>query len=318
MMNKFEGNNCPDFIQVRDAIQFLLKEGPNTLKRREKSEITQGPIESDMQAAIEEQRARLLNSLRFPSMNERKNDSVDSHEGTLRWIFRTHHTTEENYPAKYDNNTSEGFSKEISEDESNALEDRSWYDFEDWLKSDNTIYWISGKLRSGKTTLVKYLIENRLTKEALAIWAKDPVILSHFFWKAGPEKLQRNIKGCSCSILHQTVQSETIPLDLILTTYKPLSTKESVTDLSFKELKDVCFAFLRNYPYSICIFLDGLDEICLEDRSSLMELIEALGTFPNIKICVASNGYYNRAMYRPPFLVIVAHTSFKKNSSYQV
>ncbi|KAI0159859.1 hypothetical protein GGR52DRAFT_582588 [Hypoxylon sp. FL1284] len=36
MMNKFEGKDCPDFIQVKEAIQFILKEAPNTLKRREK------------------------------------------------------------------------------------------------------------------------------------------------------------------------------------------------------------------------------------------------------------------------------------------
>ncbi|KAI1085951.1 P-loop containing nucleoside triphosphate hydrolase protein [Rostrohypoxylon terebratum] len=36
MMNKFEGNDCPDFKQVKEAIQFILEEAPNTLKRREK------------------------------------------------------------------------------------------------------------------------------------------------------------------------------------------------------------------------------------------------------------------------------------------
>lgn len=231
MMNKFEGNNCPDFKQVKQAIQFLLREGPNTLKRREKSEITQEttqrPTESDMQAATKEQRTRLLNSLRFPNMNERKNDLADSYGETFRWILRTNDTPM---------------------DKPDGLKDKSWYDFEDWLKSDNTIYWISGKPGSGKSILVKYLIENPLTKEALAKGGKganDPMILSHFFWKAGSEKLQRNIKGCLCSILHQAIQPETVPLDSILTTYKFVSTKESVTDWSRKELKDICFAVLR-------------------------------------------------------------------------
>ncbi|KAI1382616.1 uncharacterized protein F4822DRAFT_100890 [Hypoxylon trugodes] len=36
MMNKFEGKDCPDFIQVKEAIQSILEEAPNTLKRRVK------------------------------------------------------------------------------------------------------------------------------------------------------------------------------------------------------------------------------------------------------------------------------------------
>ncbi|KAI1439327.1 P-loop containing nucleoside triphosphate hydrolase protein, partial [Annulohypoxylon stygium] len=35
-MNKFERKDCPDFIHVKGAIQLILKEAPNTLKRREK------------------------------------------------------------------------------------------------------------------------------------------------------------------------------------------------------------------------------------------------------------------------------------------
>ncbi|KAI0119243.1 hypothetical protein F4814DRAFT_411308 [Daldinia grandis] len=295
MMNKFKGNNCPDFKQVKEAIQFLLKEGPNTLKRRENSEIAQ-------ETTTEKQRTRLLQSLRFPSMNERKNDLADSYEETFRWVFPINDTLEEDYLTESNSDTSSDTSSTswstvsdyASEGGFIGPKDKPWYNFEDWLKSDNTLYWISGKPGSGKSTLVKYLIENPLTKEALAFWAKgakganNPMILSHFFWKAGSEKLQRNIKGCLCSILHQAVQPEMISLNSILTTYKSVLNKESVTDWSLKELKNVCFAVLRDYPSSICIFLDGLDEICLEDRSSLMELIETLRTFSNIKVCVAS------------------------------
>ncbi|KAI1506280.1 hypothetical protein F5X99DRAFT_129304 [Biscogniauxia marginata] len=34
MMNKFEGKDCPDFIQVKEAIQHFLDEAPKTLKHR--------------------------------------------------------------------------------------------------------------------------------------------------------------------------------------------------------------------------------------------------------------------------------------------
>ncbi|KAI1416956.1 hypothetical protein F5Y13DRAFT_102746 [Hypoxylon sp. FL1857] len=296
MMNKFGDPECRDFILVKEAIHDILEKAPNTLKYKEKSKIARKSIESDTRAATKEQQTRFLQSLRFPSMNERKNDIVGSHSETFRWVFRANSEDLVKFnsgnfsplESATSDNALKDASKQASAGEPSGLEDKPWYNFEDWLKSDNAIYWINGKLGSGKTTLMKYLIENRLTKESLATWAKDPVILSHFFWKAG-SKLQGNIKGCLCTILYQALYLNTTPLNSILTPRnRSLLAKESVTDWSRKELKDVCFAVLRSYPSSVCIFLDGLDEICLEDRSSLIELVETLGAFPNIKVCVSS------------------------------
>ncbi|KAI1468500.1 uncharacterized protein F4812DRAFT_371404 [Daldinia caldariorum] len=268
MMNKFQGNDCPDFKQVKEAIQFILKEGPNTLRRRAGKEITRRSVESVMQ----KKQAQVLESLYFQSMNKRKNDSPDSYPETFQWIFRT----------------------DDAEDKSNDLANKRWNDFEAWLESDDAIYWISGKPGSGKTTLMKYLMGNDLTKKALAIWTERtkgverPVIFSHLFWKAGTEELQRNIKGCLSSILYQAIELDTASLDSILTIHESLLAKKSIHDWSSKELEDVCFAMLRDYPSPACIFLDGLDEICQEDRSSLMELVENLRRLPNTKLCVAS------------------------------
>lgn len=44
MMNKFKGKDCPDFIQVKEVIQFILEEAPNTLNRREKGKIILLPL----------------------------------------------------------------------------------------------------------------------------------------------------------------------------------------------------------------------------------------------------------------------------------
>ncbi|KAI1662977.1 hypothetical protein F4813DRAFT_384552 [Daldinia decipiens] len=141
----------------------------------------------------------------------------------------------------------------------NAADSTSWLVIVKGIMGKN-LSLPSGKPGSGKTTLVKYLIDNPLTKEALIIWSKganDPMILSHFFWKAGSEKLQRNIKGCICSILHQAVRPETIPLSSILTTYKFVSTKQSVTDWLLEELKDK-----PSWHFQISTGF-GLDIVCL-------------------------------------------------------
>lgn len=133
--------------------------------------IAQRTIESDLQTSTKEQRDQLLQSLRYPAMNERLNNLADSHEATFRWIFES------------------------------SSELKSWDDFNDWLQSDSDIYWISGKPGSRKSTPMKYLLENSLTKEALATWSDNVVIISHFFWKPG-YRMQNNIKGFLCSIFY--------------------------------------------------------------------------------------------------------------------
>ncbi|XXH00842.1 histone H4-like TAF Taf6, SAGA complex subunit [Hypoxylon texense] len=258
--------------------------------------VAQVATESDMQASAKEQRDRLLQSLRYPAMNERKNDLANSYEGTFRWIFAdgkdTNSTYDEDDPSDSNSNTSEissiATSDSISEDDWNDFEDTPWDNFNDWLKSDSKIYWISGKPGSGKSTLMKYLLESPSTKAGLEIWNADPVILSHFFWKPG-SNIQKNIKGFLCSILHQCFSFSMQVLDLVLATSKSLLLKDSVTDWSLKELKEVCLAVLRSYPSPLCIFLDGLDEVCEADGPlPILNMVDDIRMIPNVKICVAS------------------------------
>ncbi|RWA09894.1 hypothetical protein EKO27_g5209 [Xylaria grammica] len=172
MMNKFENHDCPDYKQVREAIQSILEKASSTLKPQSQS-IAQTPIALDTH---KEQRARLLASLKFTGLNEWKNHP---HEGTFPWIFHTSDTPSEYDRASSDSNTRHTPLEAL--DKFANLKDRPWYSFEHWLRSGHNTYWINGKLGSGKTTLVKYLIESPLTTKALSIRAKDPVIISHFF-----------------------------------------------------------------------------------------------------------------------------------------
>lgn len=262
-MNKFENDECPDYTKVRSAIVSML-EGAKMHK---------------------EQRDRLLASLKFTGMNERKNNS---HNGTFPWIFHTSDSPSEGDQANSDSDSRHTPPK-ASENKLNNSKGQPWHDFEDWLRSKHdTTYWISGKFGSGKTTLMKYIIDNPRTMKTLSIWAKDPVIISHFIWKAGPLKLQKDLKGCLCSIIHQALESGRGSLGRILATGNSLSTKTSDTDWSPEELKGLCLDVLSNCQSPVCIFLDGLDEICIEDRADLLELVHKFQAIPNTKICLAS------------------------------
>ncbi|OTA68003.1 hypothetical protein K449DRAFT_317405, partial [Hypoxylon sp. EC38] len=239
----------------------LVSVRENTTK--ETLRITQLKVDSDTQTWTRKQRDQLLQSLRFPAMNERKNNLSKSHERTFQWVF---YTPEDDCHAKY----------------------TQWDNFSDWLKSDSDIYWISGKPGSGKSTLMRYIIENPLTKAALEIWGTTPKILSHFLWKPG-SKMQNNIKGLLFSILHQALLFDTDVLDSVLATFNSLPSKESYTDWAINELRDICFTVLSRHSSALCIFTDGLDEVCEEDgQLDLLEVVNGWRSLSNVKVCVAS------------------------------
>ncbi|KAI6544642.1 hypothetical protein MCOR05_002186 [Pyricularia oryzae] len=82
---------------------------------------------------------RFLGSLKFPGMNERRNNIVESHSDTFRWIF----------------------------DKSKHEHSQTWSSFVDWLQSSKKLYWINGKPGSGKSTLMKFIAEQQETKKFL-------------------------------------------------------------------------------------------------------------------------------------------------------
>ncbi|KAF7533315.1 hypothetical protein G7054_g7196 [Neopestalotiopsis clavispora] len=251
---------------------------------------TRGLYDLNIQANNHAACERLLQSLKYSAMNERRNHLTESHRGTFEWIFSQHELTDDD-GSDDNNNVNNNDGGEYSHDEvseTTVLQDPPWDDFEDWLKSDSDIYWISGKPGSGKSTLMKFLMSNPKTEEALQAWRRDVVIISHFFWKPG-SMIQRNVRGLFASLLHQLLTIRQEVLHSMLTSSRDLRRKESDTDWSLAELHSLCLSTLKSYPSSICIFLDGLDEICDEDGVHvLMETVDKIKTTVGVKICVAS------------------------------
>ena len=265
-------------------------------------EIARQTCQLNSRAVSHQQRERLLGSFKFSGMNERRNDLRDSHEGTFAWIFDEYYpppSDEGDWTTDYDSSDSES-SDDLDHGGSDAhpssrppsLEydcyDKPWDNFSDWLKSESNIYWISGKPGSGKSTLMKFIVESPATKEALQSWATDTLIVSHFFWKPG-STMQKNTKGLLCSILYQLSCHNASILDTIFSTVDSAEMKHSDIDWSVKELQATCLSILGTYPSHLCIFLDGADEVSEQDGPlELMRLVNSLRAFAHIKVCVAS------------------------------
>jgi ATPase subunit of ABC transporter with duplicated ATPase domains len=123
--------------------------------------------ESACEAAAQQ---HIRKSLAFPDMRGRFEAVETAHYDTFRWIF-------EASPEQQSNDTS---LITDPEDNNQGFDDRPDNNqvireagdlFITWLESGSGIFHISGKLGSGKSTLMKFLCEHPDTKEKLIEWA---------------------------------------------------------------------------------------------------------------------------------------------------
>lgn len=141
---------------------------------------------------------------------------------------------------------------------------------------------------SGKSTLVKYIVDNDKTKDLLSAWRPEAKILSYFFWKIGSAP-QNSLKGLLCTLLYKALEENPHATTHLLDTNGDFSAKTSYHDWSVQDLKTALFMILGQETTHFCIFIDGLDEISNKDGfSKLKRLIEDINRFQNVKICVSS------------------------------
>lgn len=234
---------------------------------------------------------RLLRSLKFDRMNERKNHVSASHPRTCTWILQdgsedvdTQESTEVIDTMPY---------MELSfEDMKSPFDTIPWDSFSDWLRSTETMYWISGKPGSGKSTVMKYLVTQSRTQDYLNVWRPDAMIVSHYFWRPG-SVMQQSVKGLLCSLVHQLLSGDLPTVEAVLQSHKYIIQKDADTDWSEEELKKLLEDIVSGYTRPILIFLDGLDEMLPKEGvlkliHVIRRLIRISESSGKIKICLAS------------------------------
>ncbi|RYP31391.1 hypothetical protein DL767_005791 [Monosporascus sp. MG133] len=207
----------------------------------------------------EETKERVLSTLWFREMNERENAIEEASYETVKWVF--------------------------SEE---RLANGEKCQFAEWLKSDQSVFWISGKPGSGKSTLMKFLLRDRRTTEYLGTWKTPVQICSFFFFELGANALQKQLRGCCRTLLHQILDGNPTILETMLQKRPELSKKLSEHDWSLGELSGVLQECLSLGDSAFCLFLDGLDEIVSEERDAAVKLVGSLGRLPTVKICASS------------------------------
>lgn len=115
---------------------------------------------------------RILTSLSYEDMNRRSNMVVETHSNTYEWILEEDDVPEQPSPDGAQSTGVENDAKQprrIEDVEKVRARDK----LRTWLESGSSrdVFHLSGKLGSGKSTLMKYIRASPRTEEELQKWA---------------------------------------------------------------------------------------------------------------------------------------------------
>lgn len=266
---------------LRGKIQagsFLSRKGPNVTNTFEPASFAQeAQLEEELRILVAEN--EILGSLSFDTLDDRR-ESIDlPYIETFEWIY-----------------------------EEPDITNRKCSNFVDWLRTGSGIYWINGKVGSGKSTLMRYIFENAKTMQNFETWAGDmpAKVYGFFFWRSGDEE-QRSQRGLLRSLLYMILQGhrelipEVLP-DVWNTVYSrttsiigarlppdsPLLPPRPKA-LTMMELKNVFRRLLRALEnrVKVCLLIDGLDEY-EGDYLDIVGLFNECAKSPSIKLCLSS------------------------------
>ncbi|SCN64776.1 related to small s protein [Fusarium fujikuroi] len=239
---------------------------------------------------------RILESIRFESMHERDDRVHYPHEHTFNWLVEEHRTE----------NEATGLSKSDSLEMHNMkLMSRKL--FMGWLSSPEGIFHVSGKLGSGKSTLMKLLCTHEQTRIGLEKWAgnKSLLITQFFFWKPGTE-LQKPLNSLYRSLLYDILQAHPkLTRDALPNVWKEVENSPWQIQTKLALTIDVAKSALERIIYNsdlcapnicFCFFIDGLDEYDDSHSQDHLHLVNLLkhwvqNSQGRLKIVVSSRDY---------------------------
>lgn len=169
--------------------------------------------------------------------------------------------------------------------------------FLSWLNSGSGLFYISGKVGSGKSTLMKFLSKESRTKQELEKWAggKRLVFSQFFFWTSG-EPVQRSMEGLYRGILWETLrESPDLMRDVFPrcwdAKFNPTNDRLQDRPFAFSDLVAAFELLIRSKKifdkHKVCFFIDGLDEFD-GDHWELAGWLKMWSNAGDLKICVSS------------------------------
>jgi hypothetical protein len=157
------------------------------------------------------------------------------------------------------------------------------------------MFWIKGKPGSGKSTLMKYILNDYRTQKALSANSRRHLCTAAFFFHdRGVHEDQKSFEGLLRSIIHQILESVPELLLAIVDIYRRALAEDGQCRWSIHELEAALRKILHQKDVlgCICLFIDALDEYKgrKDDISRfLKDLVEVTpGQQLVIRICASS------------------------------
>jgi hypothetical protein len=225
------------------------------------------------QAAMELEtrfRKMILARLHFQHMPDRAETIPIAHTNTFGWLF--------------ENATSADGGDDHDDDEGH------WSCFNDWLKErDSSIYWITGKPGSGKSTIMKFIYHHPRLLDLLTAWAGRASIIKagFYFWNSG-SAIQMSRLGLLQTLLYSCLSKHG---ELITSTFAErwsqfLAFGGGQDPFEWLELRRALKYIISQQSKKFFILIDGLDEFDGQPKE-IIELVFELAQ-PNVKLCIAS------------------------------
>lgn len=209
---------------------------------------------------------RLQDWLGFAQMNDRECDIESAHKATFKWALQ---------PRKDPKN--------VTTPSPNLAK---------FLRDRDGLFWIQGKLGSGKSTLMKYMWRSPLLDDYLRSWAKGKPLYraAFFFTKKGTSELQKSLQGLYRTLLAHLIRSDTALARIAFPHWRLLDASHEPT---VAVLRNALLRILEHATLSrkYCFFIDGLDEYAEANPKLQTELardILDLTNLPGVKIVAAS------------------------------
>ena len=239
-------NNALQELSIAEAKYRVGEEAENNLLPV--AAVSTCPQGNDLLLKPTPKQESFLSMLRFRQMTHRYQGISPAFRKTFQWIFKN-----PTGPIEWSN-----FVEYLTESQF-------------CLDGSHLPYWINGKAGSGKSTLMKYIVNQPETKEALEIWAAPHKLLvcSYFPWNVGTD-LQKSYAGLLRSLLYQILEAcPGYTQDAFPELWRYWRAEDEKTAPALVELKDAFDRLIKkcSTEFRICCFVDGIDEFDESDAS---------------------------------------------------